>query len=213
MAAEEELRPRSVLWEAAAEGGGFSTFWAPDDLCLLRYLGWFVRQGVAALKIEGRMRTGAYVAHTVDAYRTALSLVKKNLDAGRRRADFSACMRELVLSSSRSLSSGFFLPRRTAMPVAENPPRTLARVEQREGDAWRISVRGRWNSALPVVALLPGLERPELKPGSYIFENQRGERCTEVHPGVSALLLGEGLPLRPGAYVRSMSSSARNQRP
>ena len=201
MAAEEELRPHSILWEAATEGDGFSAFWAPDDLCLLRYLGWFVRQGLAALKIEGRMRTGAYVAHTVDAYRTALSLLRKT--SGGRGADFSACLRELVLSASRALSSGFFLPRRMSMPTAENPPQTLARVEQREGDAWRVSVRGRWNSAQSVVALLPGLERPELKPGSYSFENHRGESCTEVHSGVSALLFGEGLPLKPGVYVRS----------
>jgi len=203
MAAEEELRPRSIVWEAAAEGGGFSTFWAPDDLCLLRYVAWFVRQGIAALKIEGRMRTGAYVAHMVDAYRNALNLLRKALDAGRRGADFSACMRELSLSSSRALSSGFFLPRRVAMPVAEKRPQVLARVEQREGDAWRVSVRGRWNSAQTAVALLPGLERPELRPGGYRFENHRGERCAEVHAGVNALLFGVDLPLRPGVYVRS----------
>jgi putative protease len=204
MAAEEELRPRTILWEAAAEGDGFSAFWASDDLCLLRYLGWFVRQGIAALKIEGRMRTGAYVAHTVDAYRSALKLLRKALDAGRRGADLSACERELRLSSSRALSSGFFLPRRIAMPIAENPPQTLARVEQREGDAWRVSVRGRWNSAQTAVALLPGLERPEFTPGRYSFENHRGERCAEVHSGVNALLFGADLPLRPGVYVRAV---------
>ena len=203
MAAEEELRPRSIVWEAAAEGGGFSAFWAPDDLCLLRYLAWFVRQGIAALKIEGRMRSGAYAAHTVDAYRSALNLLRQALDARRHGADFSACMRELRLSSSRSLSSGFFLPRRITMPVAENRPRILARVEQREGDAWRVSVRGRWNSAQSAVALLPGLERPELRPGGYSFENHRGEHCAEVHAGVNAMLFGADLPLRSGVYVRS----------
>ena len=203
MAVEEELRPQSILWEAAAGGSAFSTFWAPDDVCLLRYLGWFVRQGIAALKIEGRMRAGAYVAHTVDAYRTALKLLKKNLDLGRRGADFAACIQELALSSSRPLASGFFLSRRRVTPAAENTPQILARVEQREGDAWRVSVRGRWHSARPAVALLPGLERPELKPGSYIFENQRGERCVEVHPGVNALLIGEDLPLKAGVYIRS----------
>ena len=202
MAVEEELRPQSVIWEAAAEGGGFSAFWAPDDLCLLRYVGWFARQGVAALKIEGRMRTGAYVAHTVDAYRSALSLLKTSLDAGRRGAALSLCVRELVRSSARALSSGFFLPRRLALPAVENPPQVLARVEQRVGNAWRISVRGYWNSAWPAVALLPGLERPALTPG-YSFENHRGERREEVHSGVSALLFGEGLPLRPGVYIRS----------
>ena len=204
MAVEEELRPQSILWEAAAEGGGFSAFWAPDDLCLLRYLGWFVRQGIAALKIEGRMRTGAYVAQTVDAYRTALSLLKKA--PGQRRTDFSTCLRELALSSSRALSSGFFLLRRVVMPVVESQPQLLARVEWREGDAWRVSVRGRWNSAQSVVALLPGLERPELAAGSYTFENHRGERCAEVHSGVNALLFGVSIALEPGVYVRSASS-------
>jgi hypothetical protein len=54
------------------------------------------------------------------------------------------------------------------------------------------------------VVLQPGLERPELKPGSYSFETQRGEHCEEVHSGVTALLFGEDLPLKPGVYIRSV---------
>lgn len=68
---EEYTRPGEALWRVE-QGERHASFWAPDELCLLPWLPWFVRTGIQALKIEGRMRSPAYLAQVVDAYRHAL---------------------------------------------------------------------------------------------------------------------------------------------
>lgn len=197
---EEATRPGEALWEATREGG-YGALWAPEDVCLIRYAAWFVRVGVSALKIEGRMRTGGYVAHAVDAYRTALN----DLAAGAFRPE--SYMGELRRASLRPMGTGFFLPRRRPAggPAARTP--LLARLEEPAGDdAWRISVRGRWEAEKPVELLLPGLRRPVLEPGKYALENHRGERVGTLHPGMRGLLrCPTPLAVR-GIYVRGVES-------
>ena len=68
---EEQKRSGEALWEIR-EGEAFSGFWAPQDLCLLRYVGCLADLGVRALKLEGRTKSGGYVAQIADVYRTAL---------------------------------------------------------------------------------------------------------------------------------------------
>ena len=68
---EEYTRPGEALWRVE-RSERHSSFWAPHELCLLPWLPWFVRAGIASLKIEGRMRGLAYIAQVVDAYRHAL---------------------------------------------------------------------------------------------------------------------------------------------
>ena len=68
---EEQKRSGDALWEIR-EGEAFSGFWAPQDLCLLRYVGCLADLGVRALKLEGRTKSGGYVAQIADVYRTAL---------------------------------------------------------------------------------------------------------------------------------------------
>lgn len=198
---EEATRPGEALWEVAREGS-YSALWAPEDVCLIRYAAWFVRVGVTALKIEGRMRTGGYVARTVDAYRTALN----DLAGGIFRP--AAYLHELEQASLRPLSTGFFLPRRRpanpSTPIVSGKERAplLARLEEPMGEgAWRISVRGRWEAGEPVVLLLPGLRRPLLKPGAYALENHRGERVRTLHPGMPAVLHCAAPMAARGIYV------------
>ena len=68
---EERKRPDQSLWRVYEEET-YSSIWAPDDLCLLPYLPWFVAQKMTSLKIEGRTKSSGYVAHVADAYKTAL---------------------------------------------------------------------------------------------------------------------------------------------
>ena len=77
---EERLRPGETTWEVE-ELDGFSMMFAPEDLCLVKYVPALVRLGVAALKVEGRMKSPLYVAQVTDVYRTALD----DLAAGRFR--------------------------------------------------------------------------------------------------------------------------------
>ncbi len=45
---------------------------SPSDLCLIKKLKDLENAGVCSLKIEGRLRRGAYVAQTIDSYKRAL---------------------------------------------------------------------------------------------------------------------------------------------
>lgn len=196
---EEATRPGEALWEVTREGD-YGALWAPEDICLIRYATWFVRVGISALKIEGRMRTGGYVAHAVDAYRTALS----DLASGAFRSGLY--VEELRRASLRPMGTGFFLPRRRAVGGAAARAALLARLEEPAGDdAWHISVRGRWEAENPAVLLLPGLRRPVLAPGTYALENHRGERVRTLHPGMRGLLRCAAPSAARGIYVRAVA--------
>jgi U32 family peptidase len=63
-------RRKFVCGDASAPAEGF--FFSPNDLCAASFLPDLVRAGVAAFKIEGRMKNAAYVYAVVNAYRKAL---------------------------------------------------------------------------------------------------------------------------------------------
>ncbi len=52
---------------------------SPSDLCLIKKLNELENAGVCSLKIEGRLRRGAYVAQAIDSYKKAL-FTNVNLD-------------------------------------------------------------------------------------------------------------------------------------
>lgn len=127
---EEALREGEPLWDVV-QSEPFSTVWAPQDLCLVHYLPWFIRTGVASLKIEGRMKGSAYVAQVVDVYRTALEQARAAVygeqadesepdavtsggNGGGPRKIFhpEVSVAELLHTASRPLGTGFFLPGR-----------------------------------------------------------------------------------------------------
>jgi putative protease len=128
---EEALRPGNAMWRVQ-EGENFSSFWAPEDLCLLPYLPWFVKNRITALKIEGRMKSSVYVAQTADVYSTALNLLTGQQSTAEQNSpkaspevspetspeisptqpqfDYVPFLRELFAISVRPLGTGFFLP-------------------------------------------------------------------------------------------------------
>ncbi|HEY5975445.1 MAG TPA: U32 family peptidase C-terminal domain-containing protein, partial [Geobacteraceae bacterium] len=76
------------------------------DLCLLEQLPDLVKTGVAALKIEGRMKGIHYLAATVRIYRAALDTLAAEGDAYRCRPEWLA---ELCKTSHRGYTTGFLL--------------------------------------------------------------------------------------------------------
>ena len=64
-------------WEVVSSVPGEKLL-CPRDLCALGWLPQLVRAGVAALKVEGRMKNPDYVYNVVRAYRTALDVVFRN---------------------------------------------------------------------------------------------------------------------------------------
>jgi putative protease len=204
VALEEETRPGEWMWEATREEP-FSAVWAPHDLCLVKYLAWFVKLRAAGLKIEGRMKSSGYVAQVVDVYASALAAL------GSRNISFPSYMAELLQTASRPLGSGFFLPRRRLTPLP--PPRSIRSVVARiaepldceEHTAWLLDVRSPWRADRPVTVILPGLQRPELASGFFRLFNHNGLESAVLNPGTRAVLrLREPLPgLTPGVFLRA----------
>ena len=84
----------------APDGNGF--FFSTRDLCLLESVPDLCRAGIAALKIEGRLRGPDYVAHAVTAYRMVL-----DSDEHERTETLSAARRVLASSLGRKWFRGF----------------------------------------------------------------------------------------------------------
>lgn len=200
----EDALPEKVAEPALAQAvasGGFTKFFAAEDLCLVHYLDWFARMGVASVKLEGRTKSSAYLAQVVDAYRTALD------DLARGDFQVEKYLAELVNAASRPLTTGFFDSTRRAplaMPPDENERRpVLARINENLGDGrWRIEVKSRWDTTGDVEVLKPGLERPRLSPEDYGLENDLGQGLDVAHPGMRCTLFCESRDLQKGAFLR-----------
>ncbi len=200
---EEEIRKDGPFLEVE-QGEDFSAFWAPMDLCLVRWLHEISAMETAALKIEGRTKSGGYVAQVTDVYRTALDRALV-LDAS-LPLDADAFVQELFHTASRPLCSGFYLPERQveAMPEDHCVRPVVARVLGRtENGGWRVQVRSPWEADQDASLLLPGMKRPLLKSGDYVLENHRGERTTRLNPGMEGVLYCEYADLPDGIYIRA----------
>ncbi len=197
---EEEIRKDGPFLEVR-QGEDFSGFWAPMDLCLVRWMAELAAMRPAALKIEGRTKSGGYVAQVTDVYRTAMDAVQNGVPF-----DPDAFVTELFQTASRPLCSGFYLPERQieAMPqdLAARP--VVARiVERTENGGWKIQVRSPWETSRDASVLLPGMKRPLLRAGAYALENHRGEKADRLNPGMEGVLYCEFEDLLPGVYIRA----------
>ena len=200
---EEALR-RDGPFLDITQGDDFSAVWAPMDLCLVRWLEDIVRMKPAALKLEGRTKSGGYVAQVTDVYRTALNMTAAPRgDASLSADDF---VTELFHTASRPLCSGFFLPERhvEAIPEDFRPRPVVARIGEPSGNGgWQVQVRSPWSANSDATLLLPGMCRPVLHAGSYTLENHRGEKAERLNPGTIGVLYCEEDHLRPGLYIRA----------
>jgi putative protease len=205
---EEETRKGKPMWELEeledGAGESFTQFFAAEDLCLLHYLDWLRRMGVAALKIEGRNKSSAYLAQVTDAYASALR------DLREASAPFQpeTYLAELVNASSRPLTRGFF-DAGEKQPIAQPPAveyarPVLARIEEELSDGrWRVEVKHRWDVlGFSVEILVPGLARPGLPLEDFGLEDENGEALSVVHPGQRAVLISERPEFRKGIFLR-----------
>lgn len=201
-AEEENFSPAEPALDHARFSGGYSKIFAAEDLCLLHYLDWFARMGVASVKVEGRTKSSAYLAQVVDAYRTALD----DLAAGEFRAE--RYLSELVNTASRPLTTGFFDPTHRAPlampPDPEERRPVLARVLEKEGDGrWRVEIKARWDTSRDVEILLPGLNRPRLHQEDYGLETTGGKGLDIAHPGLHCTLFCEHPDMMEHIFIRT----------
>ncbi len=197
---EERLRPGEDTWELRCDGD-FSQVMAAEDLCLIKYLNWFRRVGVASLKIEGRMKTPSYLAQVTDVYRTALN----DLAAGAFRPGLY--LEELQQLATRPLSSAFFTPEPVILRPALARSLTkniVGRLAEPAGDGrWVMDVKHRFETHAPLEILLPGLRRPVLEAGDYGVENTEGERLPTVHGGMQVMLRCDYPGIEAGMFLRA----------
>ena len=93
------------------------------DLNMLEYLDELVASGVSSLKIEGRMKSPYYVGTVVNAYRRALDRLYKG------EYDVADLKDELVKTSHRSYSTGFFFDKSSADKQYYDSSRATATAE------------------------------------------------------------------------------------
>lgn len=202
---EEALRPGEALWDVR-QNENFAALFAPDDLCLLPFLPWFIKNRINALKIEGRTKGAAYVAHVTDAYRAALDGAAASLASG-GAFPFRDFLPDLSRTASRPLSTGFFLNKRRAVTDVAAPRPLLAKVLEplnSDATAWAVTVLGKWDEARPAEIMLPGMRRPVMKPGRYALENHRGERAGSAASGTRAVLHTDVPGVVPGVFIREI---------
>lgn len=197
---EEQLRDGEDVWRVQ-QGEKYSKFWAPDDLCLLPFLPWFAEHGIKAVKVEGRIKSVAYVAHMADIYKSALTSI-----ASGNAFDPAPFMRELMYISSRPLCTGFFLPEKREVwqqPEGVAAHVVVARVLERAApDEWIIEVRANWAENARAELMLPGLKRPPLE--RYELINHRGEKAASLPNGIRATLVCDDPEIRPGIFIRAV---------
>ncbi|WP_045222158.1 peptidase U32 family protein [Desulfonatronum thioautotrophicum] len=206
MVLEEQLRPGDILWEVL-EGEDFTAFFSPRDVCLVKYLPWLCRNRINALKIEGRMRSAAYVALACDVYRTALD------DFGRGCFQPSQYLHELGMALHRPMDSGFFLPGAPAATAKRwdclGTKTMVGHLQRQEVPGqWLTQVLDRWNAGEPVEVVLPGLRRPVLRPGEYGLENERGDSLELAHPGQRVMLRCDHPECYEDIFIRQTQSVA-----
>lgn len=77
------------------------------DMCLIEHLPQLIDAGVSSLKIEGRMKSIAYVATVVNAYRMALDALYEARTAGKEFVLPQRILREVSYASHRPYTTGF----------------------------------------------------------------------------------------------------------
>jgi len=194
---EEKQRPGQDTW-ILEEDNDFSHLLAAEDLCLVKYLPWFKKNRITSLKIEGRMKSVAYLAQVTDIYRTALDDMQNH--------DFrpGKYLDELQKTATRPLSSGFFLPRRKTFihPDYRESRGIVARITSKTGSGtWQAQAKARWPLDIDLKLLLPGLQRPLLSKNDYGLENERGEKISMAHPGMDIIFRCSHPSLRPGIIL------------
>ncbi|MBQ2719523.1 MAG: U32 family peptidase [Clostridia bacterium] len=112
----EEKRPDEPI--PVYEEGGESFFMSSRDLSMIDHVEELCRAGIAAFKIEGRMKSAYYTAVITNAYRMAIDAF------GRGEAVDTATLRAEVESvSHRDYDTGFYF----------DPPHTHPKITERDG--------------------------------------------------------------------------------
>ena len=181
------------------------------DMRLIEYIPEIVDAGIMSLKIEGRMKSIAYVATVVNAYRLAIDEYKRSIDEGREYKVPASVMRELELASHRPYTTGFAF----GDPGAEGQEtRSGGYVADGAIAAVVISYDGKTGTAFVAQRnkFYDGEELSILSPGDIGrsfkvsgITNEAGERVQSTPHPKEKLYIGCKQELKPGDILRKLT--------
>jgi len=105
----EEQRPGKYLPIFEDERGSYIL--NSNDLCMIEHMPELIDAGLDSLKIEGRMKSGYYVATVANAYRRELDRYEKDPEGYEFNID---AIEELKKASHRPFSTGFYFNKPSA---------------------------------------------------------------------------------------------------
>ena len=114
----EEKRPGEYMPTGQDDNGFY--IYSAKDLCMIGHIDKLCGAGLASLKIEGRMKTEAYVATVTAAYRRAIDRWRSHPAAWRPD---EGEMREVARAGHRPFSTGFYFG------APDSPPGTVGTVQ------------------------------------------------------------------------------------
>jgi len=201
----EKPRPAEPL--TLEEDEKFSYLLSSRDLCLMEHLPEVVASGVAALKIEGRMKSSYYVAVVTRAYRQALDALARNPE--NYNCDTS-WLTELQSVSNRGYTTGFAFSEEKINETSpahkyfqsHEPAGIVLEYDARQKRVL-IEARNHLQAEEEVELLLP---RENVRMDTTILSARSGEQIKQVHSGNSFYLpLAQEAPI--GALLRKKSRS------
>ncbi len=201
---QEKTRPEYPLW-TLEQGDSYSAIFSAQDLCLVKFIPWFVRNGIHALKIEGRTKSVAYLGIVTDIYRTAID------DFARKKFRPKQYLEELTHAGTRLMGTGLFLKNRITYPgpgrKACPRKKILALIlERKDENKWLIQVKEKWPESVDVELVLPGMKRPLIPAEHYCLEGETGQKISTAHPGTNAIFCCQQENVQEGIFIRGIIS-------
>lgn len=178
------------------------------DLRLIEYLPQIIDAGVMSLKIEGRMKSIAYVATVVNAYRMALEEYRRSLEQGRPYRVPEFIMNELELASHRPYTTGFALGKPGAAGqetksggyIADGAISAVVLSYDMDSKRALIAQRNKFTDGEELTILSPGdIGRSFCVKG---MENTMGEKVQSAPHPKEKLYIGCSQPVKPGDILR-----------
>ncbi len=179
----EEKRPGMYMPIEQTDQGSF--IFNASDLCMLPHLPALIKSGVAALKIEGRMKGIHYVATVVKAYREALDAYYR---LGASEVVPEGGLRDLEAVNNRGFSTGFYFgpphpPRgEDGVPVSRYEYRLVGKVlADSQGSEVHLETRNRFFKGDAVEIISPG--RPIVSSRIKSIRDADGNLIERARPG------------------------------
>ncbi|MBU0673195.1 MAG: U32 family peptidase [Proteobacteria bacterium] len=191
----EEKRPGQYF--PVEEDGRGTYIFNSKDLCLLNRIPELLAAGIDSLKIEGRMKTVAYVGGVVRVYRAAIDeLIRHGADpsTGQWPNLPPSFMEELQKVGTRGVTENFFNAPPGATEMLYLSPRIIPSHEpvgiiEQEGDPALIEIRNPLFPGETVEHLGPGLSSSFYQVKQ--IKNEDGDALDKANPGNRVHLITE----------------------